>query len=162
MVVGTCPDLGSVKPVLQPLRTVAARLSRRLAAAQTVAVAEAGGRAVSLGDLLARDFAEHPQLWSADRFHPSAEGYRRVVDVLLPSLLEGLGVDIPVSVPISDSVQDLQLAANVAVREPGVEVEAVTAESGPGRLARLRRRLPLVGRGAPEGLTDPAELTSAR
>lgn len=161
VVVGTCPDLGSVKPMLQPLRTVAARLSRRLAAAQTVATAEAGGRAVSLGDLLARDFAEHPQLWSSDRFHPSAEGYRRVVDVLLPSVLESLGVDIPVSVPVSDSVQDLALAASVAVREPGVEVEAMPADGGPGRLARLRRRLPLVGRGAPEGPTDPAELSAA-
>jgi hypothetical protein len=31
-------------------------------------------------------------------------------------------------------------------------------DEGPGRLARLRRRLPLVGRGAPEGPTDPSEL----
>jgi lysophospholipase L1-like esterase len=54
VVVGTTPDLGSVKPLLQPLRTIAAHLSRRLAAAQTVATVEAGGTAVSLGDLLAR------------------------------------------------------------------------------------------------------------
>lgn len=156
VVVGTCPDLGTVKPVMQPLRTVAARWSRRLAAAQTVAVVEAGGIAVSLGDLLVRDFTEQPHLWSDDRFHPSAAGYRRIVDALLPSALEALGVDIPVSVPVSDSVQDLDLAAQVAVREPGVEVEVLAG--GAGRLARLRRRLPLVGRGAPLGPTDPAEL----
>ena len=157
--VGTCPDLGTVKPVMQPLRTVAARWSRRLAAAQTVAVVEAGGIAVSLGDLLVQDFNEQPHLWSDDRFHPSAEGYRRIVDALLPSALEALGVDIPVSVPVSDSVQDLDLAARVAASEPGVEVEVL--DDGSSRLARLRRRLPLVGRGAPLGPTDPAELAEA-
>ncbi len=158
VVVGTAPDLGTVKPVMQPLRTVAARWSRRLAAAQTVATVDAGGIAVSLGDLLAEAFHEHPHLWSADRFHPSPDGYRRIVDAMLPSVLESLGVTIPVSVPISDSVQDVQLAARVAAREPGVEVDPLPDAEGAGRLARLRRRLPLVGRGAPEGPTDPAEL----
>ena len=158
VVVGTCPDLGTVKPVMQPLRTVAARWSRRLAAAQTVSVVEADGVSVSLGDLLARDFLELPHLWSDDRFHPSAAGYARIVDAVLPSLLEALGVDIPVSVPVSDSVQDLDVAASVAAREPGVEVEVLDAD-GPGRLARLRRRLPLVGRGAPAGPTDPGDPT---
>jgi lysophospholipase L1-like esterase len=163
VVVGTCPDLGSVKPVLQPLRTVAAHTSRRLAAAQTVAVVENGGIAVSLGNLLARTFMEEPHLWSSDRFHPSAEGYRRIVDALLPSLLEAAGVAIPVSVPVSETVQDVVVAASVAAREPGLAVETVpggegAAAVGPGRLARLQRRLPLVGRGAPEGPTDPREL----
>ena len=158
VVVGTCPDLGTVKPVPQPLRTIAAHWSRRLAAAQTVATVEQDGIAVSLGDLLVRDFSEQPHLWSADRFHPSADGYRRIVDAMLPSVLTSLGVTIPVSVPISDSVQDVDLAARVASQEPGVEVDPV-AESG-GRLARLRRRLPLVGRGAPEGPTDPDELAA--
>ena len=55
VVVGTCPDLGTVKPLQQPLRLLARHLSRRMAAAQTVAVVEAGGRTVSLGDL--RDVA---------------------------------------------------------------------------------------------------------
>ncbi|MEX2291330.1 MAG: SGNH/GDSL hydrolase family protein [Mycobacteriales bacterium] len=160
VVVGTCPDLGSVKPVMQPLRTVAAHWSRRLAAAQTVATVNAGGVAVSLGDLLVREFHAHPHLWSADRFHPSADGYRRIVDAILPSVLESLGVQIPVSVPLSDSVQDVQLAARVAAREPGVEVDPLPEQEGAGRLARLRRRLPLVGRGAPLGPTDPADLAA--
>ncbi|MCW2607871.1 MAG: family lipase, partial [Frankiales bacterium] len=164
VVVGTCPDLGSVQPVLQPLRTYARYASRKLAAAQTVAVVEEGGSAVSLGDLLGDAFAREPSLWSADRFHPSAAGYRRVADAVLPSLLEAVGVQIPVSVPVSDSVQDVALAASVAAREPGLAVETLEgsdgiAGDGPGRLARLTRRLPLVGRGAPaareEGL--PAE-----
>jgi lysophospholipase L1-like esterase len=144
VVVGTTPDLGSVKPLMQPLRTVA--------------TVEAGGMAVSLGDLLGPEFTQSPHLWSADRFHPSPEGYRRIADVLLPALLQSLGVDIPVSVPISDSVQDVQLAARVAAREPGVEVDPLPEQDGTGRLALLRRRLPLVGRGAPAGPTGAQEL----
>jgi lysophospholipase L1-like esterase len=163
VVVGTCPDLGTVKPVLQPLRAVAAHTSRRLAAAQTVAIVENGGIAVSLGNLLAPPFMDEPHLWSADRFHPSAAGYRRLVDAMLPSLLEALGVEIPVSVPVSETVQDVVVAASVAAREPGLAVETVeggegAAADGPGRLARLQRRMPLVGRGAPEARTEPDEL----
>ncbi len=159
VVVGTCPDLGTVKPVLQPLRTYARYVSRRLAAAQTVAVVEEGGVAVSLASLLGPQFAREPSMWSADRFHPSPEGYRRVVDAVLPSLLQAAGVEIPVMVPLSDSVQDVALAASVAAREPGLAVETVAGEdgiasAGPGRLARLSRRLPLVGRGAPEARTS--------
>jgi lysophospholipase L1-like esterase len=161
VVVGTSPDLGTVKPLLQPLKTVAAYWSRRMATAQAVAVAENGGVAVSLGSLLAEEFHQHEGLWSADRFHPSPDGYRRVADVLLPSLLEGIGVDIPVSVPVSDAVYDVDVAAGVAAREPGVAVETVEGEEGaaavgPGRLVRLVRRLPLVGRGAPDERDDEA------
>ncbi len=152
VVVGTCPDLGTVKPLLQPLRAVARMLSRRLARAQTVCVVENGGIAVSLGDLLGEMFTNEPHLWSADRFHPSADGYRKIVDAMLPSLLEHIGVDIPVSVPVSESVQDITVAASVAAREPGLAIETVEGDQGAaqqGRLARLVRRLPVVGRGAP-------------
>ena len=159
VVVGTCPDLGTVKPLLQPLRTVAAFWSRRMATAQAVAVVENDGIAVTLGSLLAQAFSEHPHLWSADRFHPSPLGYRRVADALLPSLLEQMGVEIQVSVPVSDTVQDINVAASVAAREPGLVVETVPGEEGvaavgPGRLARLVRRLPVVGRGAPDARLD--------
>lgn len=155
VVVGTCPDLGTVQPLLPPLRSIAEIWSRRLAAAQAVAVAENDGIAVSLGNLLGPKFADHPQMWSADRFHPSATGYRHVADALLPALLESSGVDVAVSVPVSSSVQDILVAALVAAREPGVSVETVQGEegiaaAGPGRLVRLVRRLPLVGRGAPD------------
>jgi lysophospholipase L1-like esterase len=165
VVVGTCPDLGTIKPLLQPLRTVAAYWSRRLATAQAVAVAENDGVAVSLGSLLAEEFSEHAHLWSQDRFHPSSEGYRRVADVLLPSLLESSGVQIPVSVPVSESVYDVNVAAGVAAREPGTMVETVPGEEGvaavgPGRLARLVRRLPLVGRGAPDARLDDEDEAS--
>lgn len=165
VVVGTCPDLGTVKPIMQPLRAYGSVVSRKLAAAQAVAVVENDGVAVSLGDLLAEEFHHLEHLWSPDRFHPSPAGYRRVVDAVLPSLLHGAGVRVPVDVPVSESVQDIEVAAAVLAREPGVVLETVpgaegAAAAGAGRLTRLVRRLPLVGRGAPDersevGLPEP-------
>lgn len=165
VVVGTCPDLGTIKPVMQPLRLYGSVVSRKLAAQQAVAVVENDGVAVSLGDLLAEEFNTSEHLWSPDRFHPSPAGYRRVVDAVLPSLLHAAGVRVPVDVPVSETVQDVEVAAAVASREPGVVLETVegsegAAAAGAGRLTRLVRRLPLVGRGAPDervevGLPEP-------
>ena len=93
VVVCTCPDLGTVEPIAQPLRFVARVWSRQLAAAQTIAVVEAGGRTVSLGDVLGPEFAARPkELFSADRFHPSAEGYAAAAAVTLPSVCAALGL----------------------------------------------------------------------
>lgn len=87
VVVGTCPDLGTVRPVPRPLRWLARHDSRRLAAAQAVAAVQAGARTVSLGDMLGPEFHASPHdLFSADRFHPSAAGYARCGAALLPSL----------------------------------------------------------------------------
>ena len=58
--VGTCPDLGTVKPIPPPLKQVARTWSRRMAAAQTIAVLEGGGRTVSLGSVLGPEFAAAP------------------------------------------------------------------------------------------------------
>ena len=67
--------------------------SRQLAAAQTIAVVEAGGRTVSLGDLLGPEFAASPaEMFSADRFHPSVAGYASAAAVLLPSVCAALGL----------------------------------------------------------------------
>ncbi|BCB81564.1 hypothetical protein Pflav_079740 [Phytohabitans flavus] len=52
VVVGTCPDLGTIRPIKPPLRWLTRHWSRQLATAQTMAVVEAGGWTVSLGDLL--------------------------------------------------------------------------------------------------------------
>ncbi len=76
VVVGTCPDLGTVKPIAPPLKQVARAWSRRLAAAQTIAVIKEGGRTVSLGSILGPEFDAAPALlFGPDQFHPSAEGY---------------------------------------------------------------------------------------
>ena len=60
VLVGTCPDLGTVKPIPPPLKQVARSMSRRLAAAQAIAAVEQGGVAVSLGSILGPDFAAAP------------------------------------------------------------------------------------------------------
>ncbi|TQM81179.1 lysophospholipase L1-like esterase [Saccharothrix saharensis] len=87
VVVGTCPDLGTVRPIAEPLRSVARGWSRRLARAQRVEVERAGGVAVALGDLLAAEFrARHADYFSRDRFHPSATGYEAATSILLAPL----------------------------------------------------------------------------
>ncbi len=87
VVVGTCPDLGSVRPIPQPLRWIARRKSRALARKQTIPVVRAGGRAVSRGSLLGVLFTEkYDVMFGEDRFHPSETGYANRVSVLVPSL----------------------------------------------------------------------------
>ncbi|MGZ3140749.1 SGNH/GDSL hydrolase family protein [Lentzea chajnantorensis] len=92
VVVGTCPDLGIVRPIPQPLRAIGRRYSLRLAAAQTAQVRRAGGVAVPLGNLLAPEFtARHADMFSSDRFHPSAAGYEAAAGVLLAPLCRVAG-----------------------------------------------------------------------
>ncbi len=91
VVVGTCPDLGALRPVPQPLRSFASRASRALAAAQDAAARAAGARVVSLRRTVGPVFVEHPdEMFSLDRFHPSALGYRRTADALLPAVAAAL------------------------------------------------------------------------
>ncbi|WP_245718101.1 SGNH/GDSL hydrolase family protein [Nocardia miyunensis] len=88
VVVGTCPDLGTVAAIPQPLRTLVHGWSVRLARAQVAATRSAGGCAVRMGDLLGRDFRSTPEvLFSADGFHPSAAGYELAAGYLLPAVL---------------------------------------------------------------------------
>jgi len=100
VVVATCPDLGTVRPIQPPLRWLARRWCKQLAAAQRIAVERAGGRTVSLGDLLGPTFDANPEtMFGPDRYHPSALGYRAAVDVVLPAAFAVLGLttdDAPV------------------------------------------------------------------
>lgn len=122
VVVGTCPDLGTIEPIAQPLRAFARRLSRQLAAAQTIAVVEAGGRSVSLGDLLGPEFAARPrEMFAADRFHPSAAGYHAAAMALLPSVCAAVGVGIT-----GDDAPDLQRGEGVrSIAEAAVEAAEI-------------------------------------
>lgn len=89
VVVGTCPDLGALRPVPQPLRVLGSRLSRQLAAAQADVAREVGAEAVSLRRAVGEFFITEPDdMFSLDRFHPSALGYRRTADALVPVALE--------------------------------------------------------------------------
>lgn len=92
VVVGTCPDLGALRPVPQPLRALGSQQSRRLAAAQRRAVLAMGAYAVSLADVVGPFFITNPdEMFSLDRFHPSSQGYRRTAKAMLPSVLAALG-----------------------------------------------------------------------
>ena len=96
VVVGCCPDLGTVQPVPNPLRAVGRRLSRTLAAAQSIVTAESGGYPVELAALLGPEFAAKPgEYFSEDRFHPSSVGYRRCGEELLPAALQALQLTVP-------------------------------------------------------------------
>ncbi|WP_373688138.1 SGNH/GDSL hydrolase family protein [Actinoplanes aureus] len=144
VVVGTCPDIGAIKSIKPPLRWLARRWSRQLAAAQTVAVVEAGGRTVSIGNLLGPMFEADPvRMFGSDRFHPSAEGYARAAAVMMPTVMAALGEDDRSAVPAGEGVRTLPEAADEAVRAPGTEVSPTRVggrERGPaGRWAQLRR-----------------------
>ncbi|MFI2707896.1 SGNH/GDSL hydrolase family protein, partial [Nocardioides sp. CER28] len=93
VVVGTCPDLGTVQPILPPLRQIARAWSRRVAAEQTLHTIRAGGRTLSLADILGAEFRAQPGFFfGPDKFHPSAPGYAALAAVLVPSTLAALGV----------------------------------------------------------------------
>lgn len=92
VVVGTCPDLGALRPVPQPLRSLISRLSRSLASAQRTVALDAGARVVSLGSVVGPQFFDEPdEMFSLDRFHPSPAGYKRTSKAMLPSVLAALG-----------------------------------------------------------------------
>ena len=93
VVVGTCPDLGALRPVPQPLRALGSRASRQLAYAQRGAALAGGARAVSLAHVVGPFFITNPEeMFSLDRFHPSTHGYKRTAKAMLPSVLASLGV----------------------------------------------------------------------
>ena len=96
IVVGTCPDLGTLTPLPQPLRAMAGLASRQLAAAQRDVVIGLGERAVSLRDVVGPVFVAEPgKMFAIDRFHPSGAGYRRTAKAMLPSVLAALGDESP-------------------------------------------------------------------
>lgn len=149
VVVGTCPDLGTIEPIASPLKQVARLWSRRLATAQTIATVEAGGRTVSLASVLAPEFTAAPALlFGPDRFHPSAAGYASLSSVLLPSVLAAVGV-VPVEelepeATRGEGILPITEAAVEAARTPGTEVDgadiAGATRGARGRWVQLRRR----------------------
>ena len=173
VIVGTCPDLGTVRPIPPPLKQVARVWSRRLAAAQTIAVVEQGGRTVSLGDILGPEFDAAPALFfGPDRFHPSADGYRALADVLLPSALAALGhgpdaLEAPEALR-GEGLRPVASAAVEAVETPGTELDGVEVAGSRRGVRGLwvelrhRRRHPDTGSEAPApvepaGPSEPVE-----
>lgn len=172
VLVGTCPDLGTVKPIAPPLKQLARAWSRRIAAAQTIAVIEEGGRTVSLASILGPEFAAAPALlFGPDQFHPSARGYRSLAQVLLPSTLAALGLipddEVEPEPYRGEGVLPVSKAAIQAVNQPGTELDAT--EVGGARRGvrglwvelRHRRRHPETDGEAPDESDADAELADA-
>lgn len=87
VVVGTCPDLGALRPVPQPLRRLISSVSRRLGEAQAETSRAAGAHPVDLRRAVGPMFFDDPDaMFSMDRFHPSPLGYRRTAEALLPTV----------------------------------------------------------------------------
>lgn len=148
VVVATCPDFGMIASLGQPLRWLMQRRSRWYAARQTVAVVQQGGRTVSLGSLTTQAFLDDPDaMFHTDRFHPSAKGYKRAAQVLVPSLLDALGLPVPESdaqhaagaVVERGRAHTLQEAAAQAASHEGTEVRP-DEDAAPGRLRALVQR----------------------
>ncbi len=156
VLVGTCPDLGTVKPIPPPLKQVARSWSRRLAAAQAIAVVEEEGVAVSLGSILGPDFEAAPALlFGPDRFHPSAEGYRALAEVLVPSALNalGFGEDEPLRAR-GEGTMPVATAAVRSAQTPGTELG-----DKKGLWVEVRRRARL--RSVPEAPSDDEVVSDA-
>lgn len=159
VVVGTCPDLGTVRLIGPPARNVMRRHSRLLARAQTVVALQEGACTVSFGDLLGPEFEARPsELFAADHFHPNAQGYAAVGQVLVPAAIEALGLHRATLPALYEPeiTQPLGPAADLAVAEPGTILTRT-----PGRWTRVVRRIrsdpPVISTsptdGDPEGRT---------
>jgi lysophospholipase L1-like esterase len=163
VVVGTCPDLGTIRPIGQPLRLLARRWSRQLAAAQTVAVVAAGGRTVSLGSILGPSFASDRSLFSVDEFHPSAAGYAAAAAAILPSVADALDLwptasERGLRALRRDTVRPVAQAAARAANRPGTEVPGAEVA---GARAEARGPWALLRRRRPPELPTPGEVDEA-
>ena len=133
---------------------------------------EEGGRTVSLGSILGPEFAAAPAVFfGPDQFHPSASGYRSLVQVLLPSTLAALGLipddEAEPEAYRGEGVLPITAAAIQAVDVPGTELDGT--EVGGSRRGvrglwvelRHRRRHPDTEGEAPEA-TSARQLRSAQ
>lgn len=103
VVVGTCPDLGVITAIPQPLRSLAHTRGMQLARAQTAAVKAAGGLPVPMANLLAPKFRAMPEaMFSADQYHPSPAAYALAAEVLLPPLRDALSEKL--GIPMQENV----------------------------------------------------------
>ena len=146
VVVATCPDLGTIAPLPEPLRSVARLWSRRLAARQAMAALAGGGRAVSLGGLLGPIFASRADvMFGEDRFHPSETGYAHMISVVIPSLAacirdKNTNAAYATAGAASPRDESPRIMLPVAVAATQAAQHAGTELVQTGRWATLRRR----------------------
>jgi hypothetical protein len=124
----------------------------------------AGGRTVSLGDLLGPIFDGRRDLFADDQFHPSAAGYAEAVRAILPSCLDALGLRTrsrSASAFTTRRAKPVEKAAAQAAARPGSEVagtEPHGAQRRRGPVAQLRRRRT---RSATEATSGPSAVNMA-
>jgi lysophospholipase L1-like esterase len=119
VIVGTCPDLGVISVIPQPLRSLAHARTSQLARAQAASVRAAGGAPVPLAHLLAPKFRAVPEaMFSADGFHPSPAAYALAADALLAALCAALAEKAE-SEMVESPVRDVPPPAGTPVLEQG-------------------------------------------
>ncbi|NNC13383.1 SGNH/GDSL hydrolase family protein [Planctomonas sp. JC2975] len=130
VVLASCPDLGTVRRFVEPMRFVAHWASRFLATGQTIVALRAGARTVSLADALGPLFRRDPgsMFSQLDRLHPSDLGYSNAAAALLPSVLAAAGYRAAAGGPVPHRVYEnrsrrpLAWIAFRASRRAGVRV----------------------------------------
>ncbi|ANI92909.1 SGNH/GDSL hydrolase family protein [Dietzia timorensis] len=127
VVVGTCPDLGVIQPVPQPLRSIMHAWSLRLAALQAHQVRSAGGIPVPLSETLTPELRDRPDhFFSADQFHPNSAGYELAAAILLPPTLIALEIWDEDAKTAADG--KVSAGAETADADDATQVEGSTSE----------------------------------
>lgn len=86
------PDMGAIPRLAQPLRAVAGFRGRELDEVVRYVAAEAGATYVPIAAATGPAFRREPdRYFAADRYHPSAAGYRLWADAVLREVLVRLG-----------------------------------------------------------------------
>ncbi|MQA11955.1 MAG: SGNH/GDSL hydrolase family protein [Pseudonocardiaceae bacterium] len=107
VVMCTCPDLGVIKPIPQPLRSIVQRWSLSLSKAQRRAAEAAEATPFCAAELLSPEFRDRPELFSQDRFHPGDAGYQAAASVLLGPVCAAAGIwTTPVVSPPAQTAND--------------------------------------------------------
>lgn len=139
VVVATCPDVSTSSLIPPPSKQVAWRQSRRLASLQTRDALQVGATTVSLVDLLAAEFhARQSELFAADRYHPNAQGYAALAEVLSPAVLAAAGYGLATLPQRYDPprTERMMTAIEAAISTPGTMLSPV-ADPPPGERRRL-------------------------
>jgi lysophospholipase L1-like esterase len=135
VVVGTCPDLGVISAIPQPLRSLAHTRGTQLARAQAAAVRAAGGVPLPLAQIMAPHFrTRRDQMFSPDGYHPAAPAYALAAEQFLVALGQELCEEVDTS--------------TLQVSSPPSAPETADAHPRLGVVSRLWRR--------PSGLAAPS------
>jgi lysophospholipase L1-like esterase len=87
VVVVPAPDMSVVPFVPPALRPMVQSACSALQRKQQEVARVAGAGFADIGPYVGAAFAADPQLFSADRFHPSSAGYARIVEALAPTVI---------------------------------------------------------------------------